>query len=113
MTRTLTIALALCSALGACKRGQPGDQPPVVRENLADPMIEVYRGVGIFAHEDPVRATVDRMEQLDPAWVHAMHGGSLVGEVLPAYTAALREREFAFDGRLLGRELPDLAKATA
>ncbi len=85
---------------------QPGDQPPVVTENLADAMCEVYRQVGIFAHETPVRQVVDRLEALAPAWVHAMHGGTLVREVVPSYVSALREQDFAYRGRLLGRELP-------
>jgi len=89
---------------------QPGDQPPVVSENLGDAMIEVYRGVGIFAHEDPVRAVVDRIEGLDPAWTHAMHGGSLPRETLPSYVRALREQDFGYRGMLLGREV---AAATA
>jgi flavorubredoxin len=92
---------------------QPGDQPPVVRDNLGDAMVEVYRKVGIFAHEDPVRRIVDRIEQLDPTWVHAMHGGTLTRDALPAYVAALREKEFAYDGWLLGRELPTEVKALA
>jgi flavorubredoxin len=91
---------------------QPGDQPPVVRENLSDAMIDVYRGVGIFAHEDPVRAVVDRIEALEPEWIHAMHGGTIAGEALPYYTKALREREFAYAGWLLGREV-GAAAATA
>src|SRR5438552_1132651 len=61
---------------------QPGDQPPLVSENLSEAMLEVYRAVGIFAHEDPVREVVDRIEALDPAFVHAMHGGTLTGEVV-------------------------------
>lgn len=85
---------------------QPGDQPPVVTENLGDAMCEVYRQVGIFAHEEPVRRTVDRLEALEPEWVHAMHGGTLAREVVPAYVSALREQEFAYRGRLLGRDLP-------
>jgi flavorubredoxin len=84
---------------------QPGDQPPVVTENLSDAMLDVYRGVGIFAHEDPVRAVVDRIERLDPAWVHAMHGGTLTRGALPAYNRALREHEFGYRGLLLGREV--------
>src|ERR671936_845084 len=44
---------------------QPGDQPPVVSENLSDAMLEVYRAVGIFASEDPVREAVARIEALD------------------------------------------------
>lgn len=75
---------------------QPGDQPPVVTEDLGDGMIGVYRKVGIFAHETPVRRVVDRIEAIDPTWVHAMHGGTITREALPAYIAALREREFAY-----------------
>jgi hypothetical protein len=38
--------------------------------------------------------------------MHAMHGGSLTEEAIPRYTRALREQEFAYRGRLLGRDLP-------
>jgi flavorubredoxin len=84
---------------------QPGDQPPVVRENLSKGMLEVYRRVGIFAHENPVRAVAERIEALEPEWVHAMHGGTIAGEALPDFTRALREQEFAYRGMLLGREV--------
>jgi flavorubredoxin len=84
---------------------QPGDQPPVVNENLSAEMLEVYRNVGIFAHEDPVRAVASRIEELAPDWVHAMHGGTLTGAALPYYNAALRDHEFAYRGLLLGREV--------
>jgi flavorubredoxin len=84
---------------------QPADQPPVVRENLSDAMLDVYRNVGIFAHEDPVRAVVDRIETIAPQWVHAMHGGTLTGGILPAYNQALREHDFGYRGLLLGREV--------
>jgi flavorubredoxin len=84
---------------------QPGDQPPVVRENLSDAMLEVYRQVGIFAHEDPVRAVADRIEGLAPDWIHAMHGGTIAGEALPYYTQALRDHEFGYRGLLFGREV--------
>ena len=36
---------------------QPGDQPPVVNEDLTPEMLGFYREIGIFAHEEPVRAT--------------------------------------------------------
>ena len=68
-------------------------------------MVDVYRGIGIFAHENPVRAVVDRIEAIDPAWMHAMHGGSLPREARAPYVEALREQEFAYGGMLLGREL--------
>lgn len=84
---------------------QPGDQPPVVTEDLSETMIGLYRAVGIFAHEDPVREAVDRLEALAPQWMHAMHGGTITGDALPTFTRALREQEFGWNGMLLGREL--------
>ena len=64
---------------------QTGDQPPVVNEDLTDDMCAFYREIGIFAHEEPVRRTIDRLEPLAPEYVHAMHGGSLTGEIFPRY----------------------------
>jgi flavorubredoxin len=84
---------------------QPGDQPPVVTENLGAAMCHVYREVGIFAHEQPVRDVVDRLEPLDPTWIHAMHGGTVARDAIPYYVSALREQEFGYRGKLLGREL--------
>ncbi len=84
---------------------QPGEQPAVVREDLGEEMCGFYREVGIFAHEQPVRLAVDRIEGLDPEWMHAMHGGSLTRDAIPHYNRALRERPFAYDGKLLGREV--------
>ena len=84
---------------------QAGDQPPVVTENLGSEMCGFYREIGIFAHEEPVRQVVDRIEALEPEWVHGMHGGSLTREALPYFVRALREEPFAYDGRLLGRAL--------
>jgi flavorubredoxin len=82
------------------------DQPPSARENLGREMCQGYRDSGIFAAEEPVLRVVDRLEKLDPQWIHPMHGGSLPREVVPAYTRALREEEFAFEGKILGRMIP-------
>jgi flavorubredoxin len=90
---------------------QPGDQPPVVTENLSDAMIEMYRGAGIFAHENPVRAVSERIETLAPDWIHSMHGGTIAGDSLHYFTTALREQEFAYRGMLLGREVGEVPKA--
>ena len=91
---------------------QPGDQPPVTGENLSMSMVELYRGAGIFAHEDPVRAVSERLEALAPEWIHAMHGATIRGDALHYFASALREHEFAYRGVLLGREVippaPDL-----
>jgi flavorubredoxin len=84
---------------------QPGDQPSTVTENLGELGCDYYRAIGIFAHEQPVRDVVDRLEGLDPEWMHAMHGGSLTREAIAPYTKALREQRFGYDGRLLTREI--------
>ena len=64
-----------------------------------------YREIGIFAHEQPVRNVVDRLEALEPQWMHAMHGGSIAAEAIPRYTRALHEQPFAYSGKLLGRDV--------
>ncbi len=84
---------------------QPGDQPPVTGENLSVSMVELYRGAGIFAHEDPVRATSERLQALAPDWIHAMHGATIRGDALHYFASALRDQEFAYRGLLLGREV--------
>lgn len=84
---------------------QPGEQPPVTDENLSMPMIALYRGTGIFAHEDPVRAVSGRIEALAPDWIHAMHGATIRGSALHYFISALRDQEFAYNGVLLGREV--------
>jgi flavorubredoxin len=92
---------------------QPGDQPPVVSEDLGPLMCGYYREIGIFAHEEPVRQVAERIERLDPAWIHPMHGGSFARETAPHFIHALREEPFAYQGKLLGRELPSDARAAS
>jgi flavorubredoxin len=84
---------------------QPGEQPPVTSENLAQEMLEAYRMYGIFAHEDPVRAAVHRAMELRPDWIHAMHGATITGDALPHYSQALLEEQFAYRGELFGRPI--------
>jgi flavorubredoxin len=84
---------------------QPDEQPVTVDQDLGEEMCAYYRQIGIFAHEQPVRAVIDRLEALDPAWMHAMHGGSLTREAIPRYTRALREQPFAYVGKVLRREV--------
>ncbi len=84
---------------------QPGEQPPIVSENLGAEMCAYYRRAGIFASEQPVRSLLDRIEPLEPAWTHAMHGGSIPKEALAPFVHALRARPFAYQGRLFGREV--------
>jgi flavorubredoxin len=88
---------------------QPGDQPPVVTEDLGAMMCQYYREIGIFAHDQPVRDVVDRIEALDPDWIHGMHGGSLGRETIPYFTRAVREESAGYDGRLFGRNVIPLS----
>jgi flavorubredoxin len=88
---------------------QPGDQPPVVTEDLSVSMIDLYRAAGIFAHELPIRQVVDRVEKMNLAWIHPMHGGSFERNAFGNYVTALRENEFAYRGMLLGREVAKAA----
>jgi len=85
---------------------QPGEQPPVVHENLGKDMCQWYRAAGLFAGERPVLRVVDYLATLDIQWVHPMHGGSLPSDILPGYVHALRTEPFVFDGRIFGRALP-------
>jgi flavorubredoxin len=85
---------------------QPGEQPAIVREDLGKEMCTVYREVGIFGGPEPVLQTVNRIQRLEPTWVHPMHGGSLPGDVLPKYIHALRTEPFAYQGKIFGRPLP-------
>jgi flavorubredoxin len=92
---------------------QPGDLPPVMNEDLTQEMLGFYREIGIFAHEEPVRTTIDRLVPRDPQWIHAMHGGTLTGEIFPKYVKALREERFAFQGKSLGRPIGEPAEVQA
>ena len=83
---------------------QPGNNKPVATENLSESMIGLYRAVGIFASEKPVRQTTSWLAKLSPEMVFPMHG-SIEKSTFPKYVKAIMDSEFAFDGKLLGREL--------
>jgi hypothetical protein len=69
-------------------------------------MCQWYRETGLFAAAELVLRVVKRLEQLDPCWIHPMHGGSLPREVWPQYVDGLRSEPFAFEGKVFGRILP-------
>ena len=58
---------------------------------------------GMHASYENVRKAIS--EVLDPAWTFAMHGGTVTREALPAYMKALREQDFGYEDKLLGREV--------
>ena len=56
---------------------------------------EICRSVRIFAVEEAMGRVVNRIEKLDPQWIHRMAGRSLPTEVLPNYMSALMTESFA------------------
>jgi hypothetical protein len=78
---------------------------PVASEDLSQSMIELYKAVGIFASEQPVRQTTRRLAKLSPEMVFPMHGSCIDKSTFPAYVKAIMDNEFAFEGRLLGQSL--------
>ena len=47
---------------------QPGDNKPVISEDLSDAMIQLYKSVGIFGSEEPVRQTTRRIVDSNQKW---------------------------------------------
>lgn len=84
---------------------QPGDNKPVISEDLSESMIKLYHAVGIFASEQPVRQTVKRLAGLKPEMVYPMHGSCFDSSSFAKYSDALMNNSFAFSGSLLGRKL--------
>lgn len=68
-------------------------------------MIGLYKAVGIFASEKPVRQTTARLEKLSPEMVFPVHGSCIDKSMFPKYIKAIMDSEFAFDGMLLGQKL--------
>ena len=84
---------------------QPGEQTPVVAENLGKEMCALYREAGIFGGKQPVLDVVERLARMDLQRIHPMHGGSLVKEVIPKFMDALRTERFWYDGKVFGRRV--------
>jgi hypothetical protein len=68
-------------------------------------MINLYRGAGIFASEEPVRQTTKRLLNLFPSMVFPMHGSCIDSSAFPKYTDAIMNSNFAYTGTLLGQKL--------
>jgi hypothetical protein len=57
---------------------QPGDNKPVMSNDLSKDMINLYAGAGIFASEEPVRQTTKRLVNLSADMVFPMHVLALI-----------------------------------
>ena len=84
---------------------QPGINKPVVSEDLSDQMIELYKGAGIFASENPVRKTTQRLTKLNPKITFPMHGSCIENSLFANYADALMNNEFAYSDVLLGQKV--------
>jgi flavorubredoxin len=84
---------------------QPGDNKPVIADDLSENMINLYRGAGIFASEEPVRQTTKRLVTLSPNMVYPMHGSCIDSSTFSKYTDAIMKNNFAYFGMLLGQKL--------
>jgi flavorubredoxin len=88
---------------------QPGNNKPVISDDLSDSMINLYKGVGIFSSETPVRRTTKRLIDLSPNMVYPMHGSCIEKSMFSKYTDALIKNDFAYSGVLLGRTLETIS----
>lgn len=84
---------------------QPGQNKPVVSEDLSESMISLYRAVGIFASERPVRETTKRLVSLNPNMVFPMHGSCIDKSMFNRYADAIMDKDFAYTNMLLGQKL--------
>ncbi|WP_148685832.1 hypothetical protein [Candidatus Nitrosocosmicus hydrocola] len=84
---------------------QPGMNKPVISDDLSEAMIALYRAVGIFASENPVRETTKRLVGLDPNMVFPMHGSCIDKSLFRKYSDAIMNNDFAYTNKLLGQKL--------
>ena len=82
---------------------QPGENKPVLSDDLSHAMIDPYRSVGIFASEEPVRRTTKRLINLSPKMVFPMHGSCIDNSMFSKYTEAIMNNKFAYSGTLLDK----------
>ena len=86
---------------------QPGQHKPVTSEDLSKDMIQLYNITGIFASEEPVRRTVQKLVKMNPKLICPMHGSAFDSSVLPKYVDALMNEKYAYSTKLLGRDLEE------
>jgi flavorubredoxin len=84
---------------------QPGDNKPVISDDLSKAMLELYRGAGIFASEEPVRRTTTRLVNLSPNMIFPMHGSCIDSSMFSKYSDKIMNNNFAYNGTLLGQKL--------
>jgi flavorubredoxin len=84
---------------------QPGNNKPVSHDDMSQAMLALYRAVGIFSSENPVRQTTGRLAKLDPDMIYPMHGSCFDRSMFPNYANAIMKEQFAYYGKLLGQDV--------
>lgn len=84
---------------------QPGFNKPVLSDDLSEAMIALYKAVGIFASEKPVRETTRRLAGFQPKMVFPMHGSCIDSSMFGKYTDAIMKNDFAYTNMLLGQKM--------
>lgn len=82
---------------------QPGQNKPVILEDLSKELVELYRVSGIFASEEPRRKTGQKLVKLNPKLMCPMHASAFNSSVFPRYIDAIMYESFAYSNRLLGK----------
>jgi flavorubredoxin len=85
---------------------QPGNDKPIISNDLSDDMIQLYRAVGIFGSKEPVRQSTRSLVKLELKIVLPMHGSYIDASMFPSYTDAIMKNEFAYSGTILGQKVP-------
>lgn len=84
---------------------QSGFNKPVLSDDLSESMIGLYRAVGIFASEKPVRETTRRLAGLHPKMMFPMYGSCSDSSMFGKNTEAILKNDFAYTNLLLGRKM--------
>ena len=88
---------------------QPGNNKPIISDDLSEGMISLYKAVGIFANEEPVRRTTRRLMNLSPNMIYPMHGSCIENSYFSMYTDAIMKNNFAYTDMLLGQKLEGIS----
>jgi flavorubredoxin len=75
---------------------QPQNNKSVTSDDYSESMINLYRGVGIYASEKPVRDTTKRLVELSPNMVYPMHGSCIDKSIFSKYAEAIMKNDFAY-----------------
>jgi flavorubredoxin len=84
---------------------QPGNDKPIISDDRSDTMIQLYRAIGIFGSEEPVRQTTRRLVKLEPKIIFPMHGSCIDASVFPSYTDSIMKNQFSYSGNILGQQV--------